>query len=128
MKRITYAGGTIETGDDVSDALLGYLTTVSQTESNISVDVPVCEPGGEITMHTLILGPATQLDVTDVRGESSVDEAHSYPVPGLLKATDVARATEVAESEPSEESARAARDFDEAVADIEGNLDLGSHQ
>ena len=117
MKRITYAGGTVETGDAVADALLDYVTTVPQNETNISVDIPVRETDGRIATHTVILGPATQLDVSDVDSSGPADEAKHFPVPEL------GQPAEVAQSEPPEDAAQEARDFDKAVADIEGNLD-----
>lgn len=117
MKRIAYAGGTIETGDAVADALLDYVTTVSQSEINVSVDIPVRESNGGVTTHTLVLGPATQLDVSDIEGARSADEEIDFPVPELWNST------EEAQSEPPEGADQAARDFDEAVAEIEHNLD-----
>ncbi|MEO7147048.1 MAG: hypothetical protein ABIW81_08115 [Terrimesophilobacter sp.] len=117
MKRIAYAGGTIETGDAVADALLDYVTTVSQSEINVSVDIPVREANGGVTTHTLVLGPATQLDVSDVEVAGSTNEEVDFPVPELWKST------EEAQSEPPDEAAQAARDFDEAVAEIDHNLD-----
>ena len=117
MKRITYAGGTVETGDAVADVLIEYVTTVAQTETNITVDIPVRESDGKIATHTLILGPATQLDVSDIDSSGPADEAKLFPVPEL------GQSSEIAQSAPSEEADQEARDFDEAVADIEGNLD-----
>lgn len=117
MKRITYAGGTVETGDAVADALLDYVTTVSQAETNITVDIPVREPDGRIATHTVILGPATQLDVSDIDSSGPADEEKFFPVPELEQSS------EVAQSEPTEEADQEARDFDKAVADIDGNLD-----
>lgn len=119
MKSITYAGGTLVTGDAVAQALLDYITSVGQSESNVTIDIPVREASGEIATHTLVVGPAIQLDVSDVVGDTADDEASQYPVPDLPQTATLDR------TEPPAEAERAARDFDEAVADIEENLEHG---
>lgn len=118
MKRINYAGGTLETGDAVAQAIVDYVTSVSQSEANISVDIRVREPSGSIATHSLVLGPGTQLDVTDV-DPAVGDESVNFPVP------EFRQPVEMADSEPPVEADQAARDFDEAVADIEHDLDHG---
>ena len=125
MKRINYAGGTLETGDAVAQAMVDYVTSVGQAETNITVDIRVREPDGNVATHSLVLGPGTQLDVTDAEAdardaEGAVgDEASMYPVP------EFGPPVEMADSDPPEEADQAARDFDKAVADIEHDLDHG---
>ncbi len=118
MKRINYAGGTLETGDAVAQAMVEYITSVGQSEMNITVDIPVREPSGGVATHSLVLGPGTQLDITDVAATAH-DEVTTFPVPQFNKPVDLAA------SEPPEDAARAAREFDKAVADIEHELDHG---
>ncbi len=121
MKRISYAGGTLETGNAVAQALLDYTTNVAQAETNISVDIPVREETGAVAIHSIVLGPGTQLDVTDADDLASGDEAKDFPVP------EMAQPAELADTDPPVEADQAARDFDKAVADIEHDLDaLGS--
>ncbi|MEO6942337.1 MAG: hypothetical protein ABI238_02550 [Terrimesophilobacter sp.] len=117
MKRISYAGGTLETSDAVTQALLDYITSVAQSDMNISVDIPVRESSGNVTSHSIILGPGTQLDVTDSADAGSGDEAIDFPVP------DFDKTVELADMEPSADADRAAKEFDRAVADIENQLD-----
>jgi hypothetical protein len=83
MKRITYSGGSIVTGDAITAALLEYTTTVSDAENSVTVDVTVLEDNGETSIHTLLLGPASQFDVTDVGGIAAEDEAARFPVPEM---------------------------------------------
>lgn len=127
MKRINYAGGTLETGDAVAQAMVDYVTSVSQAETNITVDIRVREPDGNVATHSVVLGPGTQLDVTDADSDADArdaagvtgDEASMYPVP------EFGPPVEMADSAPPEEADQAARDFDKAVADIEHDLDHG---
>lgn len=83
MKRITYSGGSIVTGDAITAALLEYTTTVADAENSVTVDVTVLEDDGETSVHTLLLSPASQFDVTDAGGISPEDEAARFPVPEM---------------------------------------------
>ena len=125
MKRISYAGGSIITGAAVAAALLEYSTGVAGDATNVSVDVPVLEENGTTTIHTILLGPSSQFDVSDVDGQTpDLDEAERFPVPALPSVvTTGSVATAVA---PSAEREASARDFDDAVAHIEHALDDGS--
>ena len=121
MKRINYAGGTLETGDAVAQAMVDYVTAVTQTENNITVDIRVREPDGAVSTHSLVLGPGTQLDVSDADDNdadgAAEDEASMYPVPEFRPPV------EMADTDPPVDADQAARDFDQAVADIEHDLD-----
>lgn len=117
MKRISYAGGTIETGDAVAQAMLEYVTNVAQTETNITVEIPTRESDGTMSVHSVVLGPGTQLDITDADASTAGDEAKDFPVPGFGKPA------ELADTAPPEDADRDAREFDRAVADIEHDLD-----
>ncbi len=117
MKRISYAGGTIETSDAVAQAMLDYVTNVEQAETNVTVDIPVRESDGTVSRHSVVLGPGTQLDVADADAVWNGDEAKDFPVP------EFAKPTELADSAPGADADRAAREFDKAVADIEHDLD-----
>lgn len=117
MKRISYAGGTIETGDAVAQAMLEYVTNVAQTETNITVEIPTRESDGTMSVHSVVLGPGTQLDITDADASTAGDEAKDFPVPGFGKPA------ELADTAPPEDAERDAREFDRAVADIEHDLD-----
>lgn len=81
MKRITYSGGSIVTGNAITAALLAYTTTVADAANSVTVDVTVLEENGETSVHTLLLSPASQFDVADVGGMSEEDEAKRFPVP-----------------------------------------------
>ena len=117
MKTISYAGGTIVTGDAVAQALLDYVTSVAQSEPNVTVDIPVREEDGTVTQHSIVLGPGTQLDVADADSLDNEDEPKVFPVP------EIGPAVELADSEPPADADLAAQEFDRAVADIEHNLD-----
>lgn len=121
MKLITYAGGTILTGDDVAEALLNYVTAHSRGEESVAVHIRVLEPDGSTRTHTLVLGPATELDVADVAEESLEGEIALFPLPvfppGHILAVEEPSAEAEAEAEEH------AADFNEAVEQIDQGTD-----
>lgn len=116
MKRITYSGGTLVTGNAVAAALLNYLTTVVDAENNATVDITVLEESGEITVHTLFLSPSTQLDVADAGGPPEADEEERFPVPELPQVGISATA------ETTTHGAEAAAEFDLVIREIDDGL------
>ncbi|MGY4858797.1 hypothetical protein [Cryobacterium sp. AP23] len=123
MKRITYAGGSILTGDDVAEALLDYVTEHSRGEDSVAVDIVVRELDGTTRTHTLVLGPATELDVADVAEETLEGEGELFPLPifppGRILAVEVPSAESEAEAEAH------AADFNRAVNEIDAGADQG---
>lgn len=83
MKRITYSGGSIVTGNAITAALLDYTTTVADAENSVTVDITVLEENGDTSVHTLLLSPASQFDVADVGGITVDEEARRFPVPKM---------------------------------------------
>jgi len=83
MKRITYSGGSLVTGNAITAALLKYTTTVADAANSVTVDITVLEENGETSVHTLLLSPASQFDVADVGGIGEGEEARRFPVPEL---------------------------------------------
>jgi hypothetical protein len=116
MKRISYAGGSIITGSAVAEALLEFATNVASDANSVAVDIPVLEADGETSTHTILLGPATQFDVSDVDLLSAEEEARLFPVPDL-PANGI-----VAVAKPSAQAAEDADAFNRAVAHIENGL------
>lgn len=112
MKRITYSGASIVTGNAITAALLEYTTTVADAENSVTVDIPVLEDNGEISVHTLLLNAASQFDVVDVDvdGLTEEQEAERFPVPELPR---------VGISVTVEKSGRAGREADEFDALIQ---------
>jgi hypothetical protein len=83
MKRITYSGGSLVTGNAITAALLRYTTSVADAENSVTVDITVLEDNGETSVHTLLLSPASQFDVADAGGIPEDEEAERFPVPHL---------------------------------------------
>ena len=123
MKLITYAGGTILTGDDVAEALLGYVTAHSRGDESVAVDIKVRERDGSTRTHTLVLGPATELDVADVAEESLAGEIALFPLPVFPPGRILAVQEPSAETEA--EAELHAADFNEAVEEIDQGTDGG---
>lgn len=117
MKRITFSGNSIITGSAVAVALLEYATHIALGANSVAVDIPVLEMNGKKSVHTLLLGPSSQFDVSDVDGLSSAEETEAFPVPEFPPIGDVGV------SEPSPETEADAEQFNDAVAFIDGGLD-----
>ena len=116
MKRITYSGGSIVTGNAITAALLEYTTTVADAENSVTVDIPVLEENGETSVHTLLLSPASQFDVADVGGISAREEARRFPVPEM----PLVGISGGVESDG--EAAKTAKDFDSMMNEIDEGL------
>jgi hypothetical protein len=116
IKRISYAGGSIVTGNAVTAALLEYATTVADAENSVAVDVTVLEENGETSVHTLLLSPASQFDVADVDGISPDDEEQRFPVPEM---PTIGMQGSV---ETAEHGRRAAEQFDDIISEIDDGL------
>lgn len=116
MKRITYSGGSIVTGNAITAALLAYTTTVADAANSVTVDITVLEENGETSVHTLLLSPASQFDVADVGGISEEEEAKRFPVPvmPMIGITGLV--------ETNGDASETATDFDLMSRDIEDGL------
>ncbi|WP_394769338.1 hypothetical protein [Lacisediminihabitans sp.] len=122
MKRITYAGGSIVTGNAVAAALLDYATQIASNANSSTVDIPVLEDDGTTSIHTLLVGPATQLDVSDVsdaEGVSAEDEVEEFPIPDLPIIGMAALTPSPADESQAESDAQ---HFDRAVDELEEGL------
>lgn len=118
MKRITYNGGAIVTGDAATSALLEYATTVADAESSQTVDITVLEDNGETSVHTLLISATSQFNVADVAEAQEHDEARRFPVPHFPKVG--IRGT----VEKNGDAQATARDFDAMMGDIDEGLGL----
>lgn len=116
MKRITFSGGSIVTGNAITAALLEYTTTVADVENSVTVDITVLEENGETSIHTLLLSPASQFDVADVAGISDEEEAERFPVPEMPQVGIAGNVDE------GTDAARTALDYDQVIQDIDNGL------
>jgi len=83
MKRMSYAGGTFVTSDEVADALVHFVATVPRNRRNQVVVVPGFSAEGESTPVSLVLGPTSQI--------LSQHEAVSYAEPETHGVADEVR-------------------------------------
>ena len=116
MKRITFSGGSIVTGNAITAALLDYTTSVADAENSVTVDITVLEDNGHTAVHTLLLSPASQFDVVDVGGIPEDEEAERFPVPELPQIGIVGRV------ESNNDAADAAEDFEKMLQEIDEGL------
>ncbi len=116
MKRITFSGGSIVTGNAITAALLDYTTTVADAENSVTVDITVLEENGETSVHTLLLSPASQFDVADVGGIGEEEEARRFPVP------DMPQVGISGKVETNSDAGRTADDVNQVMAEIDDGL------
>jgi hypothetical protein len=116
MKRITYSGGSIVTGNAITAALLEYTTSVADAENSVTVDITVLEENGETSVHTLLLSPASQFDVADVGGITEEEEAKRFPVP-VMPQIGISGTVETTGA-----AGRRADDFDRMMVEIDEGL------
>lgn len=82
MRRVNYGAETLVTGNDAATALINYASLVVRMRTSVAVQISALETNGTIRTHTLLLGPATQLDIFDIDGgESNETENSRFPVP-----------------------------------------------
>jgi hypothetical protein len=61
MRRVTYAGETFVTTEEVAEALIAFATTLAEQSSAESVQVPILgEDGGPMVIEILV-GPSSEL-------------------------------------------------------------------
>ena len=117
MKRITFAGGSVVTGNAITAALLEYTTTMAAAEKGVTVDITVLEEDGETSVHTLLLSPASQFDVADVDGlTEEEEEERRFPVPEMPQIGIVAT------MDAPSEAARTADDVNLIMGEIDQGL------
>jgi hypothetical protein len=116
MKRITFSGGSIVTGNAITAALLEYTTSVADAENSVTVDITVLEENGETSVHTLLLSPASQFDVAEVGGIPEEEEARRFPVP------EMPRIGISGSVETNGNAGQTAADFDRIIGEIDDGL------
>ena len=67
------------TASGVAEALLVYAQAVASHHGSASVVIPVLEANGAVSEHTLLLGPATSLDIVDVDGFAAIEDDFEMP-------------------------------------------------
>ncbi|MCU1514759.1 MAG: hypothetical protein JWO10_1849 [Microbacteriaceae bacterium] len=72
MKRISYAGSTVLTGDDIADAVVQYAAALAREEKSAAIDIPAVSEDGRLITANLLIGPASQLVV--IPEDTSFDE------------------------------------------------------
>jgi hypothetical protein len=117
MKRITFSGVSIVTGNAIAEAILEYTTAVADAENSVTVDITVLEDNGETSIHTLLLSPSAQFDVADVGGLSAADEAARFPVPAFPQVGIIGLV------ETGDQPSREADEVDAIMRDIDNDLE-----
>lgn len=72
MKTITYAGDRFLTGDAIATAVMDYARALARSGDADTVEIPVRDDAGGLTVATLLIGPASQIaaeETDDPHGE-----------------------------------------------------------
>jgi hypothetical protein len=86
MRRVSYAGGFLDTSDEIAAAVLDYAATLANHDRADTIHVPALDlPGGAETVE-LLIGPASQLV------SSPIDDERDTPPGAEFLADLVARA------------------------------------
>jgi hypothetical protein len=77
MKRLSYGGESVFTGDAIADAVLAYAEALANRQSSATITIPARLKSGQRTEVNLLVGPASQIVAMheDVEGEEIVDDA-----------------------------------------------------
>lgn len=118
MKSITFASGTLITGNAVAAALLEYVSQMSSSSNAATVDLSVLEANGTVSTHTIVVSSSIQFDVAEADGASGpFVEDDSFPVPDFPPLDQMVAIT------PPPTADEDASNFDRAVAEIDNVLD-----
>lgn len=66
MRKIIYAGDTLVTGDDIAAAVLRCGKALAEIGAAEMIEIPVIDAGGDIRTVTLLIGPSSQIVVSQV--------------------------------------------------------------
>ncbi len=77
MKRLSYGGESVLTGDAIADALLEYAGALANRQASATIAIPALLLSGERTVVNLLVGPASQIVAIreNTVGEEIVDDA-----------------------------------------------------
>lgn len=81
MRRITYDGSYLVTSAEVAGAVMDYATEVVRLGASASVQLPVLEANGSIVTHSILIGPATQLELVDIDGAAGAVSEDAFVMP-----------------------------------------------
>jgi hypothetical protein len=77
MELIHYSGDELLTGSAIAEALVRYAEALAKQRSAAAIEIPIRLENGTDSTASLLLGPASQLAMTQTAGpgEELVDEA-----------------------------------------------------
>ncbi len=82
MKRVTFAGGSLLTGNTAARALLDFAAKAISGNTGVTVELPALDENGSVSIHSLLVGPGIQIQLADVDGDASeAEEDARFPVP-----------------------------------------------
>jgi len=94
MKHIHYDGSTITTGDDIAEAVVEYAAALGANGGTDTVHVPTFDAHGTATTSTILIGPASQIVVSDAE-EDELEPEDEHFVGRLREASAAAGSVQV---------------------------------
>ena len=73
-------GLSLVTGTAIAEKLTEYAEKVARMRTSSSVNIPVLEENGAVTLHTLLLTGSSTLETVDIDGPID-DESVRFPTP-----------------------------------------------
>jgi hypothetical protein len=104
MRVLTYAGSEFLIGNDVAAAVMRYSEALAEAHTAGSIEIPVVDRNGSVTMTTFLVGPASQIvsAPVDSQYDDPVDPDVVEHLDGLTRALRPHAVTEAAGPEPAE--------------------------
>src|SRR4051794_26929248 len=69
MRVLTYAGSEFMIGNDVAAAMMRYSEALADARTAGSIEIPVVNADGSVTMATFLVGPASQIVSAPIESE-----------------------------------------------------------
>jgi hypothetical protein len=108
MKRITYAGETLVTSDEVADALTVLASALGTAQKSATVEIPVFDEDGSSEIASLVIGPASELVAvplkspgTDPETTATVAKLHEMKETLARRYRDLGPGKDVPDSDPT---------------------------
>jgi hypothetical protein len=85
MRRVTYAGESFVTTDDVADALFDFIAALDRGSAGESIEIPALTAVGEVQSVRMLVWPGSELFSVDYRLEQQFDESTGDAIAAELR-------------------------------------------
>lgn len=85
MRRVTYAGESFVTTDDVADALFDFIAALDRGSAGESIEIPALTTRGGIQSVRMLVWPGSELFSVDHRLDGQYDETTGVSIATELR-------------------------------------------